>query len=73
MTTDNDPVPDGPADREPIGFLPRGEQRAVLLAELEAARVELGKYDHRIVDWMADSMDYGTAATILGWVKRART
>lgn len=71
--TTNAPIPDGPADREPIGFLPTEEQRAAILAELSAAGVELGAYDRRIVDWMAQMMDWGTAATILGWVRRART
>lgn len=71
--TTNAPIPNGPADSEPVGFLPTEEQRAAILAELAEARVELGAYDRRIVDWMAQMTDWGTTATILGWVRRART
>ncbi|MFJ8589541.1 hypothetical protein ACIRD2_33460 [Streptomyces sp. NPDC093595] len=65
-----DPVPAGPIDTEPRGFLPYEQQRAELLAVLADAGVELGTYDERIVDWMA-KWEWSTVATIASWVKRA--
>ncbi|WP_159025191.1 hypothetical protein [Streptomyces sp. MUSC 125] len=60
------PVPDEPADREPLGYQPTPELHALVLTELEAAGVELGTYDQRIAEWLG-GLDYGTTATILGW------
>lgn len=65
-----DPVPSGPVEREPHGFRPTEERRAALLAELEAAGVELGAYDRRIADWLA-GWEWSTVATVASWVKRA--
>lgn len=68
----DDPVPAAPVDREPRGFRGTADNRAALLAELEAAGVELGEYDRRIVDWLA-GWEWSTVATIAGWLHRART
>ncbi|MGW6210909.1 hypothetical protein [Streptomyces sp. NPDC055109] len=40
------------------------------MAELEAAGVELGSYDLRIVDWLA-GLDWPTVATIASLIRRA--
>jgi hypothetical protein len=68
-----DPVPAGPVETEPRGFVGSVEQHALLLAELRAAGVELGEYDRRIVEWLTLSPGYewSTVATIASWVKRA--
>ncbi|MFE6461556.1 hypothetical protein ACFVP0_29360 [Streptomyces cinereoruber] len=70
-----DPVPTGPVETEPRGFVGAVEQHAVLLAELRAAGVEIGEYDRRIIEWLTLSPGYewSTVATIASWVKRART
>ncbi|WP_328982221.1 hypothetical protein OG258_34515 [Streptomyces mirabilis] len=65
-----EPVSDCPLDRAPFGFVGASGQRAVLLAELEAAGVELGSYDLRIVDWLA-GWDWPTVATIASLIRRA--
>ncbi|MFJ4843701.1 hypothetical protein [Streptomyces sp. NPDC088746] len=68
-----DPVPNGPVQREPRGFVSAPDQQNQLLAVLADAGVELGEYDHRIVEWMTLSpgWEWGTVATIASWVKRA--
>ncbi|MFG3323963.1 hypothetical protein ACGF3J_38585 [Streptomyces sp. NPDC048171] len=65
-----DPVPAGPVEKSPRGFRDDDDSRTALLAELEAAGVELGEYDRRIVDWLA-GWEWSTVATIASWVKRA--
>lgn len=65
-----DPVPTGPIDTMPKGFVPGAEQQKQLLSALAAAGVELGTYDQRIVEWVA-GWDWSTVATITSWVKRA--
>ncbi|TXS34160.1 hypothetical protein [Streptomyces sp. OR43] len=68
-----DPVPTGPIQTEPRGFLSGPDQHEQLLAVLADAGVELGDYDLRIAEWLAVSpgQDWGTLATIASWVKRA--
>lgn len=68
-----DPVPTGPVQTEPRGFVSALDQQEQLLAVLAEAGVELGEYDHRIAEWLTRSpgQDWGTVATIASWVKRA--
>lgn len=64
------PISDGPIDSIPVGFVPDEEQRAALLAELQAAGVELGAYDMRIVDWLA-GWEWSTVSVIASLIRRA--
>lgn len=65
------PIPTGPVTSEPGGYhSSQADQRAALLDALSAAGLKLGKYDQRIADWVA-GLDWGTAATIASWAKRA--
>lgn len=68
-----DPVPTGPVQTEPRGFVSGPDQHEQLLAVLADAGVELGAYDQLIAEWLAVSpgQDWGTVATIASWVKRA--
>ncbi|MGW8881432.1 hypothetical protein ACWGRV_39795 [Streptomyces sp. NPDC055663] len=68
-----DPVPTGPVETEPRGHVSGPDQRDQLLAVLAAAGVDLGAYDHRIIDWLTTSPGYewSTVATIASWVQRA--
>ncbi len=70
MSTLPDPVADGPIDAPPHGYAPADAQRAALLAELTAAGVELGAYDHRIVNWLA-GWDWSTVAIVASLIRRA--
>lgn len=63
-------IPDGPIDREPIGFRPRDEQEATLHEVLATAGVDLGAYDAKIVAWVA-GWERSTVAVIASWVQRA--
>ncbi|MET4922296.1 hypothetical protein P3L51_08020 [Streptomyces sp. PSRA5] len=65
-----EPVSDGPIQRAPFGFVDAAGQRAALLAELEAAGVELGTYDARIVDWLA-GWDWSTVAVVASLIRRS--
>ncbi|MGW1848594.1 hypothetical protein [Streptomyces sp. NPDC001966] len=65
-----DPVPTGPVETSPRGYVDDAEQRAQLLAVLADAGIELGAYDQRIVDWLG-GWEWSTVATIASWVKRA--
>ncbi|MGW2508474.1 hypothetical protein ACWC0A_03385 [Streptomyces scopuliridis] len=65
-----DPVSDGPIQSAPFGFVQDPGQRDALLAELEAAGVELGTYDLRIVDWLA-GWDWSTVAVVASLIRRA--
>ncbi|MBV7651047.1 hypothetical protein [Streptomyces albidoflavus] len=67
---DNDPISDGPLNSAPFGYSPESLQREALYAELDNAGVELGTYDHRIVEWIA-GWDYPTVATIASLIRRA--
>lgn len=53
----------------PLASWPQARHRGLCEA-LTAAGVELGAYDHRIVDWLC-GQDGPTVAVILGWVARA--
>ncbi|MDX3855037.1 hypothetical protein [Streptomyces sp. AK02-01A] len=66
----NDPVSDGPIPAPPFGFAGDAGQRDVLLSELEAAGVDLGTYDLRIVDWLA-GWDWSTVSVIASLIRRA--
>ncbi|MFF2065853.1 hypothetical protein ACFVWZ_29330 [Streptomyces sp. NPDC058200] len=66
----DEPVSDGPVEKAPFGYVDAAGQRAALLAELEAAGVELGTYDLRIVDWLA-GWDWPTVATLASLIRRA--
>ncbi|MET8974343.1 hypothetical protein ABZX85_01865 [Streptomyces sp. NPDC004539] len=65
----NDPVSDGPLDRAPFGHATESSQREALYAELGNAGVELGIYDHRIVEWLA-GWDYPTIAAVASLLRR---
>ncbi|GGS41648.1 hypothetical protein GCM10010221_45620 [Streptomyces parvus] len=45
-----DPVPMGPVHTAPRGFVSGPDQHQQMLAVLADASVDLGDYDHRIVD-----------------------
>ncbi|AXG79659.1 hypothetical protein [Streptomyces paludis] len=64
------PIPTGPINTAPVGFVGDDEQHAALITALEAAGVELGTYDHRIVNWLAGS-DWPTVAVITSLIHRA--
>jgi hypothetical protein len=69
MTT----IPVGPIEEAPWGLLPpdtRAPDRRALL-EAVLAGVELGAYDRRILDWLADR-DNPTVITIASLFQRAR-
>lgn len=73
-------IPMGPIETAPYKAIPlpepggtRGALTELFRAELLAALdgIELGDYDRRIVDWMAD-WDGTTVATVCSWLVRAR-
>jgi hypothetical protein len=47
-----------------------GHSHELLTGTLAAAGVQLGAYDHAIVDWLA-GFEPATVAVIAGWVGRA--
>ncbi len=59
----------GPIDEAPRGFKPNNEQLRELLAPL--AGIELGVYDRRILDWLAN-WDWSTVGTVVSLLHRAR-
>lgn len=71
MTATPSNIPTGPIDAEPLDYRPRGEQEAILRSILDAAGVELGAYDERIVAWFVQFADWGTFAVIASWIARA--
>lgn len=71
MTADPPNIPNGPIGFEPLDHRPSAEQEAILRSVLDAAGVELGAYDERIVQWFAAFADWGTFAVIASWVQRA--
>ncbi|MET7601364.1 hypothetical protein ABZS96_02305 [Streptomyces avermitilis] len=64
-----DPIPDGPLDTAPNGYLSHETARVLLLNELQSAGVEMGAYDRRIVEWLA-GWDSPTVATIASLIRR---
>ncbi|MET8129531.1 hypothetical protein ABZV67_37910 [Streptomyces sp. NPDC005065] len=65
-----DPVPTGPVDTGPRGFVPDPEQLKHLLAVLADAGIQLGSHDQRIAEWAA-GWEWSTVSTIASWVTRA--
>ncbi|MGO9294496.1 MAG: hypothetical protein ACLP52_11595 [Streptosporangiaceae bacterium] len=63
------PVPPGPIETAPPGFLPRAGQAQILANAL--AGLELGAWDRRILHWLAN-WDTCTVLTIASWITRAR-
>ncbi|MEW1720851.1 hypothetical protein [Streptomyces sp. NPDC093109] len=63
------PIPTGPINTAPVGFVNGDEQRAALITALKAAGVELGTYDHHIVNWLA-GWDWPTVAVITSLIHR---
>jgi hypothetical protein len=63
-------IPAGPIESEPRGFRPDDEQEAILRDALQAAGVELGAYDDRIVRWLA-GWEWSTVAVVASWINRA--
>jgi len=61
--------PYAPINEAPRGFKPNDEQLRELLAPL--AGIDLGVYDHRILDWLAN-WDWSTAGTFASLLYRAR-
>jgi len=69
-------IPTTPIDREPLdypnGHYPTGTEKAAILRDtFRAAGVELGAYDERIAQWLAQTADWSTFAVITSWVQRA--
>lgn len=77
MQTDDTGIPTGPIDREPLDYPPPGDypdsaRKAEILENVfQAAGVEMGAYDQRIADWLAETADWSTFAVIVSWVQRA--
>lgn len=66
----HDPVPTGPVDLPPQGFVPNTEQQQILYDTLIESGVIPGHYDMRILRWVGD-WDWSTVATITSWIARA--
>lgn len=67
-----DPVPTGPVETAPRGFVQDAQQLEELHDVLERAGVQLGAYDRRITEWVS-GWEWSTVATITSWVQRAAT
>lgn len=63
------PVPDGPVQEPPPGFVPQAEQAQILAGVL--AGIELGAWDRQIVAWLA-GRDSCTVLTVASLIARAR-
>jgi len=66
-------IPTGPIDHDPIiggTYVARGERLRLLLEALDD--VELGAYDHRLLEHYAHVWDTSTVLTIASWIRRAR-
>ncbi len=64
-------IPTGPLEQEPTPlFLPVLDRQWLLYRAL--AKVRLGAWDQRIVDWLAKSTDTSTLLTILSLIERAK-
>lgn len=73
-------VPTGPIDQEPTAcyhadgtFKDNEAQALILLDTLRAAGVELGEYDRRMVNHLAQFFDWQMMGTVASWVLRANT
>jgi hypothetical protein len=71
-------IPSGPIDGEPLdypaipGGYPSSNRKAQIIREaFSDAGVELGAYDERIAQWLAETADWSTFAVITSWVRRA--
>jgi hypothetical protein len=70
-------IPTGPIDREPLDYPPPGDypsadRKADILRDtFSAAGVDLGAYDERIAQWLAQTADWSTFTVITSWVQRA--
>ncbi|MFI6249013.1 hypothetical protein [Streptomyces sp. NPDC051016] len=65
-------IPTGPVAVRPDGFEETPVQAGVLRDTLAAAGVELGAYEHLIIDWLSH-WEWATVAVIASWVARAAT
>ena len=63
------PVPRGPIETAPRGFLPRAGQPQILANALAGSNS--GTRDRRILPWLADS-DTCTALTTASWITPAQ-
>ena len=63
-------IPSGPVQVRPDGFEETPAQAGVLRDTLAAAGVELGEYEHLIIDWLSH-WEWATVAVIASWVARA--
>ena len=59
----------GPIEQAPMGYVPRAEQRRMLIEEL--AGLELGSWDEVILTWMS-GWDTSTTLTVATWLRRVR-
>lgn len=74
--TDTTGLPTGPIDREPLdyptaNYPTAADREAILRDTLQAAGVQVGDYDDRIIRWFADYADWSTFAVMTSWVQRA--
>jgi hypothetical protein len=77
LDLDDTGIPTGPIQREPLTYpsndhYPTAAEKASILRDVfNTAGVELGAYDERIAEWLADTADWSTFAVITSWVQRA--
>jgi len=69
VTPQPPPVPRGPIQTAPRGYLPATGRAQILAGAL--AGLELGAWDRRTLHWLAGS-DTSTALTIASWITRTR-
>nr|WP_012901758.1 hypothetical protein [Streptomyces sp. Y27]AEB91041.1 hypothetical protein pWTY27_13 [Streptomyces sp. Y27] len=67
-----DPVPTGPVETAPRGFVDDPQQLKELHDVLDRAGIQLGAHDRRITEWVS-GWEWSTVATITSWVQRAST
>jgi hypothetical protein len=63
------PLPAGPVQVPPPGFILKAQQAQILAAALTG--IELGAWDQRILDWMSN-WDASTVLTVASWITRTR-
>jgi hypothetical protein len=67
-----DRVPDPPGEtNDQWRQWVRNDRTDALLEALDAAGVELGAYDRRMIEWAAEVWDTGALGTIASWLYRA--